>query len=189
MNTISRPPQFKRISGPKRFFGALAGITGALGANVLLAYSVSSFYTRNTKFVPYDTSSTDLATKIFHSHNPLGNPPGCIDHAIKQVPYGMLPAKYLVKKRAGLLGGTEEGYTVDQKALATDFCKGVWSGVAFRLQRRYLERKYRALPGREKHLWDVKALEKSDYPVGAVIVDHFEVVEHTDDKACPYICA
>ena len=45
-----------------------------------------------------------------------------------------------------------------------------------------MERKYRALPGREKQLWDVKQLEKSDYPVGTVVVDHFEVVEHTDDK-------
>jgi hypothetical protein len=104
MNTISQPPQIKRISGPKRFFGAIAGVTGALAANGLLAYSVSSFYTRNTKFVPYDTSSADLTTKLFRSHNPLSNPPGCIDHAIKQIPYGKLPEKYLVKKRAGLLG-------------------------------------------------------------------------------------
>jgi hypothetical protein len=28
----------------------------------------------------------------------------------------------------------------------------------------------------------VKELEKSDYPVGVGMVDHFEVVEHTDDK-------
>jgi hypothetical protein len=50
------------------------------------------------------------------------------------------------------------------------------------VQRRYLERKYRALPGREDHLWDVKQLEKSDYPVGTKITDHFEVVEHTPEK-------
>jgi hypothetical protein len=184
MNTISQPPQIKRISGPKRFLGALAGVTGALAANGLLAYSVSSFYTRNTKFVPYDTSSADLTTKLFRSHNPLSNPPGCIDHAIKQIPYGKLPEKYLVKKSSGMLGlgKKEDGYTVDQKQLTTDFCRGVWSGVGFRVQRRYLERKYRALPGREKQLWDVKELEKSDYPVGVGVVDHFEVVEHTDDK-------
>ena len=45
-----------------------------------------------------------------------------------------------------------------------------------------MERKYRALEGRQSHLWDVKDLERSPYEVGTNIVDHFEVVEHTDDK-------
>ncbi|EFQ87240.1 hypothetical protein CFE70_009637 [Pyrenophora teres f. teres 0-1] len=176
MNTISPPPRIKRLSGPKRIFGVLVGITGGLSANVLLAYSVSSFYTRNTKFIPYDTSSPDLSTSLFRSHNPLSNPPGCIDHAIKEIPYGKLPQKYWIQ------GGSGGKITVDQRALTTDFCRGVWSGVAFRVQRRYLERKYRALEGRDTHLWDVKDLAKSEYPVGTGIVDHFEVVEHTDDK-------
>jgi hypothetical protein len=177
MNTISPPPQVKRLSGPKRILGILVGITGGLGANALLAYSVSSFYTRNTKFVPFDTSAPDLTTKTFRNHNPLNNPPACIDHAIKQIPYGKLPEKYWVKGSGGRI-------SVDQKALTTDFCRSIWSGVGFRVQRRILERKYRALEGREDHLWDVKDLEKSSYQVGTKIVDHFEVVEHTDDKVC-----
>ncbi|KAF1941673.1 hypothetical protein EJ02DRAFT_434581 [Clathrospora elynae] len=175
MNTISLPPQIKRISGSKRFLGIVVGIAGGLGANVLLASSVSTFYTRNTKFLPYDTSSPDLATNTFRAHNPAGNPPTCIDHAVKTVPYGKLPEKYWVK-------GSEGKISVDEKRLTMDFCRGVWSGVAFRVQRRILERMFRALPGREKHLWDVKQFEKSDYEVGTGIVDHFEVVEHTDDK-------
>lgn len=175
MNTISQPPQFKRLSGPKRILGIVVGVAGGLGANVALGYSVSSFYTRSTKFVPYDTSSPDLTTATFAKHNPAKNPPGCIDHAIKEVPYGKLPQKYWIKGQDGKIG-------VDQAQLTTDFCRGVWSGVAFRVQRRYLERKYRALPGREEHLWDVKQLEKSDYAVGTNITDHFEVVEHNNDK-------
>lgn len=71
---------------------------------------------------------------------------------------------------------------VDQAQLATDFCRGVWGGLAYRVQRRYLERKYRGLLGREGHLWDVKELERSGYEVGTKITDHFEVVEHTDEK-------
>ncbi|KAH6865367.1 hypothetical protein BKA58DRAFT_442156 [Alternaria rosae] len=175
MNTISKPPTIKRISGPKRFLGVLVGITGGLGANVLLAYSVSSFYTRNTKFVPYDASSPDLTTSVFRAHNPNGNPPGCIDHATKQIPYGKLPEKYWVKGDGGRI-------SVDQPALTTDFCRGIWSGVAFRVQRRLLEKWYRNVEGRDTHLWDVKELAKSDYKVGTKIVDHFEVVEHKDDK-------
>ena len=175
MNTISKPPTIKRISGPKRFLGVLVGITGGLSANVLLAYSVSSFYTRNTKFVPYDTSSPDLTTSVFRAHNPNGNPPGCIDHAVKQIPYGKLPQKYWVKGDGGRI-------SVDQPALTTDFCRGIWSGVAFRVQRRLLEKWYRNVEGRDSHLWDVKELAKSEYGVGTKIVDHFEVVEHKQDK-------
>ena len=71
---------------------------------------------------------------------------------------------------------------MDQAALTTDFCRGIWSGVAFRVQRRLLVKWYRAMEGREKQLWDVKELVKNDYKVGTKIVDYFEVVEHKDDK-------
>lgn len=180
MNTISPPPQItKRLSGPKRILGVVVGVTAGLGANVLLGYSVASFYTRNTNFVPFDTSSSDFTTSTFKSHNPSGNAPVCIDHAVKEIPYGKLPEKYWAKSSGG---GAK--ISVDQGRLTTDFCRGVWSGVAYRVQRKYLERKYRALPGREAHLWDVKELEESEYKVGTAITDHFEVVEHTDEKVC-----
>jgi hypothetical protein len=171
MNTIGAPPTIRKISVPKRVLGVFAGIAGGLGANALLGYGVMSFYTRSTKFVPYDTNSPDHATPVFKAHNPAGNPPVCIDHAVKSVPYAKLPEKYRVA-----------GKGVDKAQLATDFCRGIWSGTAYRVQRRYLERKYRGLEGREGHLWDVKDLEKSDYKVGTIITDHFEVLEHTDDK-------
>lgn len=45
-----------------------------------------------------------------------------------------------------------------------------------------MERKYRALPGREKMLWEREELAESGYEVGTVITDHFEVVEKADDK-------
>lgn len=172
MNTISPPPEFKRISGPKRLFGVVLGLAGAGAANALLGYSVFSYYTRNTSFVPYDTSSPDLSTPTFAAHNPLKNAPVCIDHAIKTLPLAPFRERY----------GLKTGEKVPVERLTTDFCRGIWSGIGFRVQRRYLERKYRALPGREEHLWDVKELERSEYPVGEKIVDHFEVVEHAADK-------
>ncbi len=175
MNTISPPPQIKRLSAPKRALGIIVGITAGIGANVLLAYSVSSFYTRDTNFVPYDTSAPEFRTSVFKKHNPASNPPVCIDHAVKEIPYGKLPQKYWTKTKDGRISVTRD-------RLAMDFCRGVWSGVAYRVQRKYLERKYRALPGREEQLWDVKQLEDSTYDVGTVITDHFEVVEHTDNK-------
>lgn len=175
MNTISPPPPFKRISGPKRALGIFAGITFGLGANVLLAYSAVRFYTRSTSFLPYDTTAPELASPTYQSHNPAANPPVCIDHAVKQVAYGQLPQRYWVQGANGRVG-------LDQARLTTDFCRGIWSGLAFRVQRRYLERKYRELPGREDHLWDVKELARSEYAVGTKITDHFEVVEHSRDK-------
>jgi hypothetical protein len=170
MNTISPPPEIRRLSAGKRVLGVVVGIAGGLGANALLGYGVMSFYTRQTKFVPYDINSPDHTTPVFKAHNPGSNPPVCIDHAIKSIPYAKLPEKYRATGK------------IDQAQLATDFCRGIWAGSAYRVQRRYLERKYRALPGREKHLWDVKDLEKSNYEVGTVITDHFEVMEHTNDK-------
>jgi hypothetical protein len=175
MNTISPPPEFKRISGSKRLFGVVLGLAGAAGANALLGYSVFSFYTRNTTFVPYDTSSPDLLTPTALKHNPLKNAPVCIDHAIKTLPLQKFRERY----------GIKEGGDVPVERLTTDFCRGIWSGIGFRVQRRYLERKYRSLPGREDHLWDVKDLERSEYPVGEKIVDHFEVVQHDANKVRP----
>jgi hypothetical protein len=175
MNTISPPPRI-RLSPAKRIFGGVAGaavgVVGGLTANALLGYSLLSFYTRQTKFVPYDASSPDLLRPVFQSHNPGSNPPSCIDHAVKQIPYAELPAKYTAAGK------------VDKAALATDFCRGVWSGVAYRVQRRILERKYKGLEGREGNLWSVRELEKSGYEVGTKITDHFEVVEHEEDKVC-----
>jgi hypothetical protein len=175
MNTISSPPQIRRLSAGKRVVGVFVGIAGGLGANALIGYSLMSFYTRNTQFIPYDASSVDLLSTTHKSHNPASNPPVCIDHAIKSIPYAKLPEKYRTAAR-------DERIQIDQAQLATDFCRGVWAGAAFRVQRRYLERKYRALPGREEHLWDVRELEGSEYPVGTKITDHFEVVEHTPEK-------
>jgi hypothetical protein len=172
MNTISPPPQFTRVSVGRRVFGVVLGLAGAAGANALLGYSVFSFYTRGTQFVPYDTTSPDLLTPTFKTHNPASNPPLCIDHAIKTIPLAQLRARY----------GLRDDEDVPIQRLTTDFCRGIWSGVGFRVQRRYLERKYRALPGREDHLWDPKQLEQSEYPVGTKITDHFEVVEHSPDK-------
>ena len=56
------------------------------------------------------------------------------------------------------------------------------SGAGFEIQRRYLERKYRKLDGRETHLWDKKDLGSSDYALGTKIADHFEVVQRDQDK-------
>ncbi|KAF2641010.1 hypothetical protein P280DRAFT_468690, partial [Massarina eburnea CBS 473.64] len=163
MNTIAPPPQIKKLPPTKRIFGILIGLTGAAATNIGLGYAGFAWYTRSTTFVPYDTNAPEFQTPVFRKHNPRGNPPVCIDHAVKTIPLAKL------KER-------------DQAQLTTGFCRGVWSGLGFAYQRRYLEKKYRALEGREKHLWERKELGESGYEVGTKITDHFEVVEHTPEK-------
>lgn len=170
MNTIAPPPQLKKLPASKRFLGIALGLAGAGATNLVLGYAGFSLYTRSTTFVPYDTTHDDLATPVFRKHNPLGNAPVCIDHAVKTIPLAKLKE-------------------TDQSKLTTDFCRGVWSGLGYAYQRRYLEKKYRALENRDDHLWDRRQLAESDYAIGTKITDHFEVVEHTPEKVCSYIHA
>lgn len=163
MNTIAPPPKLNKLPPSKRVLGIVVGLVGAGVTNIAIGYAGFSFYTRGTKFVPYDTSHADLQTPLSKKHNPGGNPPVCIDHAVKTIPLSQLK-------------------TSDQAELTTAFCRGVWSGLGYAYQRRYLEKKYRALPGREDHLWERKELAENDYKVGTRITDHFEVMEHTPEK-------
>lgn len=163
MNTIAPPPQIKRIPPRTRAFGIFLGFLGGGVANVLIGYGAFTYYTRQTVFLPLTPDDPTVQTPTFRNHNKLSNPPVCIDHAVRVVPLNKLKE-------------------TDQKKLTTDFCRGVWSGLGYAYQRRYLEKKYRALEGREGNLWERKELAEADYAVGTRITDHFEVVEHTDEK-------
>jgi hypothetical protein len=167
MNTIAPPPQpppqFKRLPARQRALGIFAGLAVGGLANVFLGYEAFQFWTRNTKFVPYDASSDDLKTPVYSKVNPASNPPVCIDHAVRTVPLAQLKTR-------------------DQARLTTEFCRGVWSGMGYAYQRRYLEKKYRGLEGRADMLWERAQLRGSEYPVGTRITDHFEVLEHTPEK-------
>jgi hypothetical protein len=171
MNTISpAPAQIKRLPPGKRAVGIFIGVLGGGLFNLATGYSVFQFYSRNTHFVPYDTSDADLTSAIHKSHNPASNPPVAIDHAVRVVPLDKLKVR-------------------DQAKLTTEFCRGIWSGMGYAYQRRYLEKKYKALPGREKQLWSREELGTSAYEVGTQITDHFEVLEHSADKVCVHCYA
>ncbi|KAF2205366.1 hypothetical protein GQ43DRAFT_407586 [Delitschia confertaspora ATCC 74209] len=163
MNTIAPPPKISSLPPRRRVLAITIGFIGGMLGNLSLGYTGFSLYAKNTKFVPYDTSSPDLDTPVFRKHNPERNPPVCIDHAVRTVPLDKLKSQ-------------------ERGVLTREFCRGVWGGVGFALQRRYLERKYRALEGRDKMLWDKEELGKSEYEVGTKIVDHFEVVDRSDDR-------
>src|SRR6266576_4833041 len=100
-------------------------------------------YTKDTHFVPF-TTSPDFNSPVARKLNPSNNPTVCIDHAVRTAP----PSK---------------PKTTDQESLTREFCRGIWSGPGFAALRIYLARKYRALEGREDHLWEKQELASSDY--------------------------
>jgi len=138
--------------------------TTTLGAGATIA---SFFvYTRNSYIDPsYAPSPADsvFGSPQYARQNPSGNPT-FHDYCIRKVP--------LSKIKPGLLA--------DEDRLTTEFCRGVWSGLGYRYQRRYLEKKYRG-PKTSHQLWDASSLATSDYPVGTQITDHFEVVHHDQE--------
>ncbi|RPB05377.1 hypothetical protein L873DRAFT_1825150 [Choiromyces venosus 120613-1] len=94
-------------------------------------------------------------------YNPRNNPPVCADHAVQQVPLSRLPTR-------------------DTETLIRSFCAGVWAGSGYSGQRKILEK-------REGMLWDKEELEESEYGVGSIITDHFEVVERGGDKTACFL--
>ncbi|RKL04715.1 hypothetical protein BFJ71_g3498 [Fusarium oxysporum] len=102
-----------------------------------------------------------LGTSTAAAANPNGNPT-TQDVVIKRIPFS--------KIRPELLQNNND--------LTLEFCRGVWSGWGFAIQRRYAQLKYRG-PETEHQLWDPEQLATSTYDKGAIITDHFEVVEKT----------
>jgi len=141
----------------------LARLTGTLLAVTATPALGWAYYTRATTFIPFSTSSPDFSSPLSQKHNPGRNKPVCIDHAIRTVPLARLQ-------------------TTDQGELTKRFCQGIWGGVGFAYQRRFLEKKWRPMEGRGEQLWEKDELKRSDYEVGTKMSDHFEVVERTDEK-------
>ena len=140
-----------------RFLKPLATFTAASTFTAAAAWKI---YTRDSYFVPIPPPSS---SEVLRTLNPHSNTPTLVDLCERKVPLSSLK-------------------TTDPESLTREFSRGVWSGLGFAYQRRFLEKKYRALEGRQDHLWDKKDLEESEYPVGTKLVDHFEVVERTENK-------
>ncbi|KAJ7778539.1 hypothetical protein B0H16DRAFT_1672122 [Mycena metata] len=138
-------------------FLAYTSAAGAVGFGSFL------FLTRKSRFVPF-TFTTDpiFSSSHFKRFNPNQNAPGLTDLCVRRVPLSQIKPELL----------TEDGKLVE------GFCAGVWSGIGYEIQRKYLERKYRG-PETAAQLWEKPELAASTYPVGTQITDHFEVIEHT----------
>ena len=121
--------------------------------------------TRKNRIVPIPASDYIFNSTSYARYNPY-NSPVTQDLCLRQVPLDQLKPEYLEK----------EGKLVEK------FCAGVWSGVGYAYQRRYLEKKYRQDEGTRGQLWDKEELKGSEYAVGTRITDHFEVVSKTPES-------
>ncbi|KAF2773313.1 hypothetical protein EJ03DRAFT_341103 [Teratosphaeria nubilosa] len=136
---------------------AIAGYGSLAGAASFIAI------TRHSKISPIPASDYIFNSTLYSRYNP-NNAPVTQDICTRKVP--------LSKIKPELLEKAEDGRLVEA------FCQGVWGGLGYAYQRRFLEKKYRG-PDTASQLWDRKDLKTSDYPVGTQITDHFEVVSKT----------
>ncbi|RDW73707.1 hypothetical protein BP5796_07149 [Coleophoma crateriformis] len=119
-------------------------------------------WTRNCKFVPVSPSDPIFQSASYLKNNPLKNP-ATQDMCVRRVPLKDIKPQLLEK----------EG------KLAEAFCAGVWGGLGYWYQRRYLAKKYQNTTTTAHQLWERSQLQNSTYEVGTQITDHFEVVSKT----------
>ncbi|KAK4222084.1 hypothetical protein QBC38DRAFT_460761 [Podospora fimiseda] len=131
--------------------------TTALTGTSLLAYLGAA----TTVLSPLPDGDPLLRSKIFNKYNVHRNA-STQDIAIKRIPISQIKPELLQK----------EG------DLALEFCRGVWGGLGYRIQRAYLANKYKN-PETSSQLWTVEQLNNSKYDPKTVITDHFEVVAKT----------
>ncbi|QIW96902.1 hypothetical protein AMS68_002420 [Peltaster fructicola] len=133
-------------------YGSLAGVVALVGL------------TYQCKIRPVDSNDYIYNHTQYARLNP-NNSPATHDVCLRKVPLRDIKPELLEK----------EGKLVEA------FCAGVWSGVGYAYQRRYLEKKYRG-PETASQLWERKELQQSTYNIGTQITDHFEVVSKSSES-------
>ncbi|CAK7201030.1 hypothetical protein SEUCBS139899_003731 [Sporothrix eucalyptigena] len=133
-------------------------LTGLLGTSTAAAYLAA----RNPVISPLAAADPVWSSSVYKRQNPSRNPT-TQDICIKRLPLSKIKPELLKK----------------DGDLALEFCRGVWGGLGYTVQRKYLEYKYRG-PETADQLWDPEQLKTSTYDKGTQITDHFEVLEKTN---------
>ncbi|RSL55371.1 hypothetical protein CEP54_009434 [Fusarium duplospermum] len=134
-----------------------AVFTSLLGTSTAAAYLAA----KNPVISPLPPNDPIWSARIYKNHNPNRNP-ATQDVCIKRIPLSKIRPELLQK----------------DGDLTLEFCRGLWSGWGYAVQRKYLEYKWRGSET-EEQLWDNEQLAESTYDKGTKITDHFEVVEKT----------
>ncbi|KAL2811428.1 hypothetical protein BJX63DRAFT_276479 [Aspergillus granulosus] len=127
--------------------------------------SLGAFFvaTRKNVFVPLDPTDAIFQHRLFRELNPSNNPT-LNDLCIRRIPISDI--------RPELFG--KEGGLVEA------FCAGVWSGWAYKPQRAILATTHQDT-STQSQLWSPEELRTSEYNIGTLVTDHFEVVEKTPE--------
>ncbi|SMQ46460.1 unnamed protein product [Zymoseptoria tritici ST99CH_1A5] len=122
-------------------------------------------WTRKSHIVDVPPTDYIFNHTLYSRYNP-NNAPVTQDLCVRRVPLANIRPELLEK----------EGKLVEA------FSAGLWGGLGYAYQRRFLEKKYRADPVTADHLWDKEQLRASTYEVGTKITDHFEVVAKSPES-------
>ncbi|CRG91146.1 hypothetical protein PISL3812_08194 [Talaromyces islandicus] len=133
--------------------------TGLLGTTGAAAYLAA----KNPVISPLDSSDGIWTSQIYKQRNPARNP-ATQDYSVKRIPFSKIRPELLEK----------------DGDLTLEFCRGLWSGWGYAVQRKYLDFKWRG-PETASQLWTTQQLATSNYDKGTYITDHFEVLEKTPD--------
>ncbi|KFY44201.1 hypothetical protein V494_01579 [Pseudogymnoascus sp. VKM F-4513 (FW-928)] len=137
----------------KTLYTAILGTTGVTG--------LALFSTRRCTIVPVPATDPIYSSSAYRAQNPNNNPV-THDIVVRRIPLSSIRPELLEKE-----GALVEAATA-----------GVFGGLAYDFQRRYLARKYRN-PSTETDLWTRPAINSSDFAKGTVVTDHFEVVDRS----------
>ncbi|EGR44522.1 uncharacterized protein TRIREDRAFT_124083 [Trichoderma reesei QM6a] len=135
----------------KASLGVTLGTAAALGY-VRLSTSI---------IAPIPLSDALYSSNTFKKYN-LHRNPATNDICVKTIPLNRIRPELLQK----------EG------DLALEFCRAVWKGWGYSIQRRYLHRKYFGADT-SSQLWTPEQIAASNFEPGTIVTDHFEVVERT----------
>ncbi|KAL3456423.1 hypothetical protein BJX64DRAFT_294106 [Aspergillus heterothallicus] len=127
------------------------------------SFGVFFIVTRKNVFVSLDATDPIFRHRLFGELNPLDNP-SLHDLCIRRVPISNIRSDLIQK----------EGKLVEA------FCAGVWGGWGYRLQRAVLAKLHHDA-STQSQLWSPEELLTSEYNVGTLVTDHFEVVEKTPE--------
>ncbi|KFZ01190.1 hypothetical protein V500_00856 [Pseudogymnoascus sp. VKM F-4518 (FW-2643)] len=137
----------------KALYTAILGTTGVTG--------LALFATRRSAIVDVPATDPIYSSSAYRAQN-VNNNPVTQDIVVRRVPLSTIRPELLEKEGALVEAATS----------------GVFGGLAYDFQRRYLARKYRN-PSTETDLWTRPAILSSDFAKGTIVTDHFEVVDRS----------
>ncbi|KIW92469.1 uncharacterized protein Z519_06316 [Cladophialophora bantiana CBS 173.52] len=145
----------------------------AVGITTFASVCAFAVWTKHCHFTPpaqFNPASEPLFRSAWFARFNPRNHEATYDECVRRIS--------LSKIRPELLEDARKGGT----RLVEEFCRGVWGGPGYTIQRLYLQSKYRNDTTTAHQLWTPAQLRSSTYEVGTEITDHFVVLDKTPGR-------